>query len=66
MLFAVMKCISVLIIKSGLGALQAGGVFYCSPLSGSGVDHYPAALAAAHGHEISGGPRGQCCILLNG
>lgn len=42
-------------IEAVLGALQAVGVFYCSPLSGSEVDHYRVALAS-HGYEISGGP----------
>lgn len=51
--------------EAGLRALQAVGVFYCSPRSGSEVDHYHVALAA-HGCEISGSPRGRCCILLNG
>lgn len=62
----IMKRISVFNNKKGgLCELCRLWVCYSSLLSCSEVDHYRVALAA-HGYEISGSPKGHCCILLNG
>lgn len=62
----VMKRVSVLIIqRQDLSALRTVGVFYCSPLSCSELDHHYHVALTAHGYEISAGPGGRRCVLLN-